>query len=68
MKAGEVSEKWTSKMSIEVTNIPKEKVTSIANEVGEILKREGIKFDYGGIGAGLTGDRICGIDFEVMEE
>ncbi|MGH4125126.1 MAG: hypothetical protein ACREV6_19595 [Clostridium sp.] len=67
MKAGEVSKEWTSKMSLEINNIPKENLTNIANKVGELLKREGLKFDYGGVGLNFT-EKICGIEFEVMEE
>lgn len=57
---------WTNRMSIEIDNIPKEKEIKIANAIGNLLLKNGLKFDYGGIADGAT-DRTCGILFEVKK-
>lgn len=53
---------FTKYMSIEIEDIPKEKVLIIAEDIGNILMKHKIKFNYGGIGEGST-DKICGISF-----
>lgn len=57
----------TSKMSIDIDGIPKDKVILIANDIGKILLKHKLEFTYGGIGEGFT-DKICGIQFEVKDK
>lgn len=54
----------TSKMSIDIDGLPKDKAILIANDIGKILLKHRLKFTYGGIGEGFT-DKICGIQFDV---
>lgn len=56
--------KCTTKMSIDIEDIPKEKVFKIVEKIGSMLLKEGLKFTYGGIGEGIT-DKICGVNFEI---
>jgi len=57
----------TSKMSIDIDRIPKDKSILIANDIGKILLKHNLEFTYGGIGEGFT-DKICGIQFEIKVE
>lgn len=57
---------WTNKMSIVIDDIPKEKEIKIANAIGNLLQKNGLEFDYGGIAEGSS-DRICGIQFDVKK-
>lgn len=56
----------TSKMSIDIDGIPKNKSIEIANDIGRILLKHRLKFTYGGIGEGFS-DNICGIQFDITE-
>lgn len=60
----ELLNECTTKMSIDIEGIPKEKAFKIAEKIGNVLLKEELKFTYGGIGEGLT-DNICGINFEI---
>lgn len=70
MKSKEVKDlikDCTSKTSIDIDGIPKDKLILIANDIGKILLEHNFKFTYGGIGEGYT-DKICGIQFEVKDK
>lgn len=56
----------TSKMSIDIDGIPKEKCMEIAEIIGNVLRAFRLEFTYGGIGEGLT-NKICGIQFDVKD-
>lgn len=57
----------TSKMSIDIDGIPKEKCFEIAEMIGNILIAYELKFTYGGIGEGFSG-RVGGIQFDIEKE
>lgn len=56
----------TSRMSIDIDGIPKEKCIELANTIGTALNVLKLEFTYGGIGEGLT-NKICGIQFDVKD-
>lgn len=57
----------TSKTSIEIENIPKDKLIRLGEIIGNILVEIGIKFDFGSCADGFS-NKICGLVFEVEEE
>jgi len=67
MSHKELIKDCTSKMSIDIDNIPKNKSIQIANEIGRILLEKGLTFTYGGIEEGFT-DKICGIQFDIKNK
>lgn len=62
----ELMKECTSKMSIDIDNIPKNLCIEISELIGSALKSFGLEFEYGGIGEGFS-DNICGIQFNVKD-
>ena len=63
----ELIKECTSTMSIDIDNIPNDLCIEIAELIGNVLNGFGLKFEYGGIGEGLS-EKICGIQFDIESE
>lgn len=57
----------TSFTSIEIENIPKDKLITLGEIIGNVLVEVGIKFDWGSCADGLS-NKISGLVFEVEED